>query len=161
MMEKKNALLRSCSLVLATLLLAGLVSCAQQGQSSDQNQTSSSGVEQVQVAHELYGSPWVTSIFAGNLPDAAPEAADDLYLHYDYEYIADHQNSAYASVLNDAQAELPNAVIKAIKDESLTSTEMDQLRIFYGQAADLDALEAAGLNELMPYLKAVADTQIV
>ena len=159
MMEKKNALLRSCSLVLATLLLAGLVSCAQNNQSSDQNQTSSSGVEQVQVAHELYGSPWVTSIFAGNLPDAAPEAADDLYLHYDYEYIADHQNSAYASVLNDAQAELPNAVIKAIKDESLTSTEMDQLRIFYGQAADLDALEAAGLNELMPYLKAVADTQ--
>ena len=135
------------ALALAAGLAAGLVSCSQQTQTS----ASSEGAP--------YGSPWVSSVFTDNLPDATPTAADDLYLHYSYDYAAAHQKAVYASVAADAQGELQAAVTAIVKSSSVESPELEQLRLFYNQAADLDAVEAAGADELKPYLLAVLDTQ--
>ena len=38
---------------------------------------------------ELYGSPWVNSIVIGNLPQAAPEAKDDLFTSVNYDALAE------------------------------------------------------------------------
>jgi len=138
---------RLLALALTAVLAVGLASCSQQTQTS----ASSKGAP--------YGSPWVSSIFAGNLPDAAPAAADDLYLHYAFDYATAHRDASYASVAGDAQGELQAAVTAVVKDGSIDSPELEQLRILYNQATDLDAIEAAGADELKPYLKAVLDTQ--
>ena len=81
MVGKLSVACRGCALALSALLAMGLVACSQQEQSPNQHEGA------------LYGSPWVTSVFAGNLPDAAPSAADDLYLHYAYDYAAAHQEA--------------------------------------------------------------------
>ncbi len=138
---------RILAIVLTVVFALGLASCSQQ------TQTSASGTS------APYGSPWVSSVFAGNLPDAAPTAANDLYLHYAYDYAAAHKDATYASVAQDAQGELQATVTAVVKDSSIASPELDQLRLFYNQAADLDALEAAGAEQLKPYLRAVLDTR--
>ena len=158
-MRKPSMLHRGWVLVLAAFLALGLASCAQQEQGSDSGSAPSETSAGTQGGSELYGSPWITSVFTGNLPDAAPDAADDLYLHYAYDYAAAHQDADYASVTNDAQGEVEAAITATIKDEAVASPELEQLRIFYNQATDFDALEAAGSEELKPFLKAVADTQ--
>ncbi len=157
MMKRHNVMHHGLAFAFAAILATGLVSCSQQTQAPASDSTSQGSAAVSQGENALYGSPWVTSIFTGNLPDAAPEAVDDLYLHYAYDYAAAHQDVAFASVANDTSGELQTVVTAAIKDESLASPELNQLRIFYGQAADIDALEAAGLEELNPYLKAVMD----
>lgn len=183
MAVKANVVRRGLMLVFAGMVAWGLGSCAQQNlassgssaqpdaaaqsESSTQSESAASlessaqpsSTTDAQDAGELYGSPWVSSIFTGNLPEAAPEAADDLYLHYAYDYAAAHQDAVYASVSNDAEGELQAAVTQIIKDDSVASPELEQLRMFYNQAADLEAVEAAGADELRPYLKVVADTQ--
>ena len=163
---------RICTVVFAVLLAVGLSACgqAQSNASGSGDSSASSSVAQeeqssaqqsssVQQAAEPYGDPWVSSIFVGNLPARIPEATDDLYTHYAYDYIADHQDGGYSSVRGDSQGELRAAVTAVIEDGSQTSPEMEQLRIFYDQAADMQTLEATGADELKPYLKAVKDTQ--
>ena len=135
--------------VFAVMLAAALAACGQA-----QPQPSESAQEGT-----AFGNPWVSGIFTGNLPESAPEATDDLYLHYAYDYIAAHQDGTASSVIGDSAGELRQAVTAAIEDEASTSPELEQLRIFYGQAADTEALAAAGADELKPYLKAIADTQ--
>lgn len=103
----------------------------------------------------LFGKPWVTSMLQGNLPVEEPEAKDDLYTHYAYDYLVTHQNESTnpnVSAMADHAGELKDTVVAAIKDESKTGHDLEQLRIFYDQAADTDALEAAGLSEVQPYL---------
>ena len=140
--------------VLATLTI--VLSLAMAG-CSGSGQMPLSGSGQTQSG-ALYGSPWVTGIFTGNLPSKAPRASDDLYLHYGFDYIASHQDaSGYCSVTSDASDELQQFVTSAIKGEGAAAGELTQLRIFYDQAADLDALAAAGADGVRPYLKAVAD----
>ncbi len=183
MPKQLNGLRLAAVLVCALALAVSLAACAQQGQApssasaaaessasvqaeastsaqaeavSSSQAEASSGAE-AQAA--LYGSPWVASVFTGNLPEAAPEAADDLYLHYNYDFAASHQEDPYASPRYETQGELQAAVTKTIKDTSIESAELEQLRIFYNQAADIEAREAAGAEELKPYLKAVSETQ--
>ena len=141
MVNKATAVFAAVALALA------LVSCTQQAQTSASGESTP------------YGSPWVSSVFTGNLPSEAPDAADDLYLHYAYDYAAAHQDASYASAADDAQGELQAAVTAVVKDESVASPELEQLRILYGQAADVDARETAGAEELKPYLRAVLDAQ--
>lgn len=166
MRETRSIMRVAWSLALAAVLAVGIVACGGQAQSSSSGQAQSSSSEQAQSsqsgqaqAGELYGSPWVTSIFAGNLPSEAPSAKSDLYLHYGYDFIAGHQDGAGSpSVRGGASGELQQFVTTAIKGEAGESGELSQLRIFYDQAADLETLEAAGADELRPYLKRVADT---
>ena len=155
--HKSNAALRTCAIALAAILSIGLLACSPQAPDSNSASTGSSAA--TQDGYELYGSPWVTSVFVGNLPAAAPDASEDLYLHYAYDYAASHQDVSYASALDDSQGELQAAVTAAIKDESLASPELEQLRLFYNQATDTAALEATGAGELEPYLKAIGATQ--
>ena len=164
MREKCNTQRWTWALALVAILAMGLVSCSQPAQPSSTASASSASASsassaETQKTAALYGSPWVTSVFAGNLPEKAPEAADDLYLHYAYDYAAAHQEAMSASAADDAKGELQTAVTAAIKNTALASPELEQLRIFYNQAADMDALKAAGASELTPYLKAIADTK--
>ncbi len=147
-MKQKTKLARwLLSVFLIAFILTGLASCSQQASES----TSSEALQ--------YGSPWVSSVFAGNLPDNAPAAVDDLYTHYAYDFASAHQDAAYASVVDDAQGELQASVTAVVEDNSVDNPELEQLRIFYAQAADIDARETAGAAELKPYLQAVLDTQ--
>lgn len=164
---KGNAMKRARSftraawaLVLAAFLAMGLAACAQEAQTGEPAEPAQSGAAGQQQSGELYGSPWVTSVIAGNLPAQAPEATADLYLHYSYDYIAAHQDTGgLASVATDVSGELKAAVTGTIKDAAIESDELAQLRILYNQAADLEALEAGGADALRPYLKAIADTK--
>ena len=104
---------------------------------------------------ELGGKPWVTTIVAGNLPVEQPEAKNDLYTHYAYDYIAAHQQGAGSSAMTDHGSELRDAVISVIEDNSKTGHDLEQLRILYNQANDTQKLEETGLSEVQPYLDRV------
>lgn len=154
-----NKALVALSLVALALALA---SCSPQGQqASSAGEPASSAAEgaaiEGAVSQDPYGKPWVSSIFAGNLPAQVPDAKDDLYLHSNYDYIKEHVASAPITATSDAKDELKTSVTGIIKDGSVTSPELEQLRIFYEQASDLKALEEAGADELAPYLRRIAD----
>ncbi|MDO4797969.1 MAG: hypothetical protein Q4A01_08115 [Coriobacteriales bacterium] len=51
--------------------------------------------------------------------------------------------------------ELQSAIVAMIGDESQTGHDLEQLRIFYNQAADEDALKSIGLSQVQPYLDRV------
>ena len=48
--------------------------------------------------------------------------------------------------------ELQAAVVNVLSDESKTSHELDQMRLFYNQAADTETVKATGMSEIQPYL---------
>ena len=100
---------------------------------------------------ELAGKPWVTSILSGNLPSEAPAAKDDLYTHYAYDWLSEHQGTNTKNMVASA-AEIPVAMANVIKDESKSGHDLDQLRILYNQASDAEALQKTGLSEVQPYL---------
>ena len=165
-MNKHDLLHRGWAIAFALAMALGLAACAPQ---ADEATSSTAGAESATATSEqsstaqdegaLYGSTWVASIVTGNLPDAAPQATDDLYLHYAYDYAAQHQDDSFASVIDEARGQLQDAVTATIEDDAVKSPELEQLRIFYDQAADMDAIQAAGAEELKPYLKAVANTK--
>ena len=121
---------------------------ASEASASDEAASEGSGES---AAAELYGKPWVTSIVQGNLPAEAPEVTDDLYTHYAYDYLAAHQVQPSTAMLDNA-AELQTANLAVIKDSSKTGHDLDQLRIFFEQAADAETLQKTGLAEVQPYL---------
>ena len=100
---------------------------------------------------ELAGKPWVTSIIQGNLPAEAPSIKDDLYTHANYEYLAAHQTQP-SLAMKDYAAELQTTNLAAIKDTSKSSHDLDQLRIFFNQAADTETLQKTGLADVQPFL---------
>ena len=113
------------------------------------------------------GSPWVDSLLAENMPAQPPEAKDDLYLHCNYADIALHAGTYYVQVYAD-QAAVPDYARSVIADEThaapggeYTDRELEQLRIFYRQAQDTDALAAAGLSGLEPWLDRIRAAQTV
>lgn len=135
----------------ALALAMALSGCG--GGATAASSTSSSAASTSSAAQnlELYGKPWVTSVLSDNLPPAAPEAKDDLYTHFDYDYLKNH-NGQLASSTSDYEPEIQDAVIGVIKDGSKTGHELEQLRIFYNQAADLDTVVATGFSDIQPYL---------
>ena len=100
---------------------------------------------------ELEGKPWVTSVLQNNLPPERPDLKDDMYTSYDYGYLSTHQVKG-GDPGADHSDDLRNAVTAVIKDDSKTNHDLEQLRIFYNQAADGQAIKEAGLSEIQPYL---------
>ena len=100
---------------------------------------------------ELEGKPWVTSVLQNNLPPERPDLKDDMYTSYDYDYLSAHQEEG-GNPGTDHSDDLRNAVTAVIKDDSKTNHNLEQLRIFYNQAADRQAIKEAGLSEIQPYL---------
>ena len=147
-MKKPNP--KACSTLFVFIVAILILTLAACGQTQPSNTASNTST--------LYGSPWVSSIFAGNLPNSQSEAKEDLYTHYSYDYMKSHQDGESSSLIGDAKNELRNAVTSVIKESSTTNDELDQLRVFYNQAADATALQTAGAEEVKPYLKAIADT---
>lgn len=130
---------------LATAL--ALVAC---GGSSDSPSDDSSSAPSEETA-TLVGKPWVTSILQGNLPPEQPEQRDDLFTHDNYDYLAAHQLMP-GSTMGDHAVDLREANVKLMKDESRTGHDIDQLRIFFDQAADAKTLKEKGLQDIQPYL---------
>lgn len=99
---------------------------------------------------------------SGNIPEEAPAAVDDLILHYAYDTVKEHQSAAdqYNGMRRTA-GELKEFLTAYIQDGSNDSHELQQLRIFYDQAADFDALKEAGLSELQPFLDMAAGAQSI
>lgn len=119
--------------------------------SSEPSESASSTSAESKPVLELVGKPWVSSTLSGNLPPQAPEAKDDLYLHFNYDYLASHEGENKAA-MTDRADEIKDTVIDAVKDGSKTSHDLEQLRIFYNQAADLDTVVATGYSDIQPYL---------
>lgn len=99
----------------------------------------------------LGGSPWQTTVIAGNLPDERPELNDDLFTYFNYDYLMEHQD-APSSVSEDHQYDVRDAVVSIITDDSVSGNGLEQLRLFYDQAMDQEALKTQGITELQPYL---------
>lgn len=142
---------RAVVMILALVMCVTLVACGgSQSQNQGQDQTQTTDTSSAKSG-ELMGKPWVTSILQGNLPPQRPEAKDDLYTHYNYDYLAAHQEKR-GSTMFDHAAEPREACIAAIKDTSKSGHDLDQLRIFFNQAADVEALKKTGMSEVQPYL---------
>ncbi len=135
----------------ALVMALALVACGGTAGSAASSSASGSAASASVAAGELAGKPWVTSIVQGNLPAEAPAAKDDLYTHYNYEYLAAHQAQP-GSRMGDCSTELKTASLAMIEDTSKSGHDLDQLRIFYGQAADTEALQKTGLADVQPYL---------
>ncbi|MEE1160134.1 MAG: M13 family metallopeptidase, partial [Atopobiaceae bacterium] len=109
---------------------------------------------------ELVGKPWVISLLQGNLPAEQPAAKDDLYTHYAWNYLTEHQEQPATNV-NSHSTDLQTTVVNAISDSSKTGHDLDQLRLFYNQAADTEAVKAAGLSGVKPYLDRIDATTTI
>ena len=152
----RNSRSRPCAVFLGLILAAtlGLVGCGGGANNPSSTATTSPSTATTPVtaaSSELVGKPWVSSTLQGNLPAQAPAAKDDLYTHYAYDWLKEHQQQS-ASNMNDHVKDFSDAIVSIINDESKSSPELDQLRIFYGQALDTEALKEAGISELKPYL---------
>ena len=139
--------------------MSSSTSASASGASTSANTSASAGNESTNASvsassaapGELAGKPWVTSIIQGNLPSEAPAAKDDIYTHYNYEYLAAHQAQS-STAAQDHAAELQATNLAVIKDASKTGHDLDQLRIFYEQAADIETLQETGLAGVQPFL---------
>ncbi len=179
-MSKKKAVKTQLSFFLILIMMFDLTACGLSrkpapessivaGDMTGEASTEESGALSSEVSEaeeasdnpqtELSGAPWTSSILTGTLPEQAPEAKDDLYLHYNYDKLAAHQGEYYMLIAKNQTTiqEYLNEFMKAGKltgDEngSYTETELEQLSIFYQQAYDLETLSKTGMSELQPYL---------
>lgn len=155
MRNVKKPLVLLLSMLIACML--GLPACAGgtsgSAGSTEDDATEASTTTEATDSSELSGKPWVTSVLQGNLPDEAPAAKDDLYTHYAYDWLKEHQE-APATVKNMlvAGAEIPTLMAGIITDESISNHDLDQMRVLYNQAADFETLKETGLSEVQPYL---------
>ena len=140
MNQMKKTFLALLALLLALSLSTGAAEEAASGQASS----------------ELFGSPWPNTNALGNLPAAAPEEKDDFYTSVNYDALAANQNSAMYMPLLVSVAEIEPAVTALVQDGSVSVPGMDQLKIFWEQAADIEALRNAGISEVKPYLDRIA-----
>ena len=138
--EKATALV--LVLAMATTLAACNGTTTSTSTSTDTSSTASSN---------LAGKPWIITNLQGNLPSEQPSAKDDVYAHYAYDYLSSHQENP-SSAITDHAGELQTAITSLVKNESATGHDIEQLRILYNQAADTEALQAAGISEIQPYL---------
>lgn len=151
--------LAALALIFVFALSMALSGCAESTVSafSAANSSSSSHLhangssQSADVEEPLVGKPWVTSTLSGNLPSRAPEAKDDLYTHFDYDYLSSHEGRNAAAIA-DCESEIKDAVVAVVKDKTKTGHDLDQLRIFYNQAADAETVIATGYSDIQPYL---------
>ncbi len=104
-----------------------------------------------EAAAEPFGKPWIVTSIQGYLPDKAPEFKDDIYTHYNYDYLAerkDRSENNMFSHLGDVEA----AITKVINDKSHKGHAFEQLQIFYDQAKDMEAVKKTGFSEVQPYI---------
>ncbi len=136
--------------VLALMLAFVLTACGgnANGPSGQDAGTDATATQQT----GLVGKPWVTSVLQGNLPPEVPEAKNDLYTNAAYDYLAAHQMEMGGNAMTDHANELRDSVLSVIADESKTGHALEQLRLFYNQAADTNALKEIGTSEIQPYL---------
>ena len=140
------------ALAFALLVALALVACGGNADSSaSMSADGASATASSAATGELSGKPWVTSVIQGNLPAEPPAAKDDLYTHGNYDYLAEHQSQPSSAMIDHA-AELQEANLAVIKDASKSGHDLDQLRIFFDQAADTEALQKTGLADVQPYL---------
>ena len=148
--DKKKLLALVASLLLAAVL--GLAACGT-GTSGSGGSTeggdAATSADTTAASTELVGKPWLTSILQGNLPAEQPAAKDDLYTHYAWDYLQEHQEQPATNMLAYA-GDLQTTAVNTISDESKTGHDLDQLRLFYNQAADTEAVKAAGMSEIQP-----------
>ena len=109
----------------------------------------------VEEPAEPFGSPWVNSVLVGNLPDAAPDLKDDFYTAVNYDELAANQVDTYYMPLAGGTAEVETALRTLLQDDSLDGNEIAQLKIFWEQAADIDALRSVGTSRVTPYLERI------
>ena len=109
----------------------------------------------VEEPAELFGDPWVNSMVIGNLPETAPDLKDDFYAAVNYDVLAANQNGIYMPMMT-AAAEVEAVVTALLQDGSAAGDDIAQLKIFWEQAADMDALRAAGYSEVNPYLERIS-----
>ena len=114
------------------------------------------------VENELAGSPWVDSLLTGNLPEEAPEAKDDLFLHYNFDILMAHQGEMYSELLSHpsevqdyVSSVLGAGALKASEGGTYTDAELAQLNILFEQAADPETLANDGISRIQPYLDMV------
>lgn len=100
---------------------------------------------------EPFGKPWQISMLQGTLPDKAPEFKDDIYTHYNYDFLKEYQSKSYTNLVSHAN-EIDDAIIKAINENKLTGPAYEQLKIFMDQAKDLDTQKRIGFSEVQPYI---------
>ena len=105
----------------------------------------------VEETAELFGSPWVNSMVTGNLPEPAPDLKDDFYTAVNYDVLAANQGGMYMPMMSGS-AEVEAAVTALLQDGSVAGDDIARLKIFWEQAADIDALRAAGYSQVTPYL---------
>lgn len=108
----------------------------------------------VEEPAELFGSPWVNSMVTGNLPEPAPDLKDDFYTAVNYDALAANQGGTYMPMMS-GPAEVEAAVTALLQDGSAAGDDIAQLKIFWEQAADIDALRASGYSEVNPYLERI------
>ena len=100
---------------------------------------------------EPFGKPWATSIVIGNYPSESPSVKDDLYTHYNYDLILQHQDSNF-NRMSPQDRGFSIKVIKVINDDSVHNHNLDQLRIMFNQAKDIETLRSIGFSEVQPYI---------
>jgi len=108
----------------------------------------------VEEPAELFGSPWVNSMVTGNLPEPAPDLKDDFYTAVNYDALAANQGGTYMPMMS-GPAEVEAAVTALLQDGSAAGDDIAQLKIFWEQAADIDALRASGYSEVNAYLERI------
>ncbi len=158
--DKKNIKInRVIALICVLALLLSAASCAKPAGNAAENVSNTGN----SAENTFFGKPWVNSCLEANLPEKAPEAKDDLYLHYNRDLLEEHAGSVYiqASAIDSAVADHAKAVLKTgagkgLSDGGYSAAELEQLRIFHDQAQDLDALKEAGISLIKPYLDSIA-----
>jgi hypothetical protein len=145
--RKPRALLASVMLVCMLTLAA----CGGNATSSASSSASTSDASSEAQQAEHFGKPWLVSIVEGNIPEAAPDAKDDLYLSLNYDSIAEHQGENWINATAYSN-ELKAKTIDAIGKKDGSDPEAAQFHILHDQAADWDTLAKTGLAEVQPYL---------
>lgn len=130
--------MRVVTLAVAVVTALMLMACGGRPRSSED----SSGMG----SSELAGKPWVTSIIQGNLPAERPVITEECFTYYNYDYLADHQSNPSMAIV-EHMGEIRDANVRVIKGASKASHGLDQLRIFFGQASDIERLKETGLAE--------------
>ncbi len=102
----------------------------------------------------LVGSPWPTSILSGNITVDLPDRNDDMYMYYNYDFLKENEGSNVTKVAVYS-GDISNGVVGIMADETKTSDELEQLRLFFSQAADTETLVAQGNDEIIPYIEKI------